>query len=646
MDARPARKESEPAAAAGGSAGVDDYSDSTLELVSDLPILESTEDRLGYGAYAEALTELIDSPRVATPLTLSINAPWGAGKTSLARLIERKMREWPKLRGDPPHIVCWFNAWIHSDAPSLGPALAAAVGRTVARDRPTWRRFASPIPAAMLSPAERRRRRVVVIALAALAAIIAAFVPPALHKNIHLSARTGGWVGVGVLAAVPIAASLWTSALGVAQATATFIDDPKSQAATGSMAEVAAQFAKLVRSATRGRRRLVIFVDDLDRCSPERALQICEAASLLLTVPDAVTVLIGDLDALRSFARHQFSAADTEREAVGEDYGRNYFDKIVQLDFSLPPADPPALATMLTNRSPAPPTRGGRPSERHGGSPRAVHALRLRAWLTRAYELVCLRPRRFAAFVGITFVVWLVVVAIVAVLDQRFEQNTNDWGNQLVGAWAGITFLVWLVAGAGTGYRWLRARRTRKSTAKIDETIRDNVRSRRESSVDVLEQVVAQSMTSASSRLIEQRARRVKVEQLVSEGSRELSSYLPGLPRSVKRVANRHYLLASVAVSRDMIGGVPPLTAQHLAKWAVVMERWPELAEGIIAQPSLAGELERRAKSDGNASGEGSLSALLPEGTSHCEELVRILRDPTSIAAVADRLVFALPSRS
>jgi hypothetical protein len=645
-------KKGEPAAAAGVAVGVDDYSDSSLDLVSDLPILESAEDRLGYDAYAEALAELIDSPGVATPLTLSINAPWGAGKTSLARLIERKVCEWPKERGDPPHIVCWFNAWMHSDAPNLGPALAAAVGKTVARDRPTWRRLASPMAAAMLSPEERRRRRVLVLVFAALAAVIAAFAPQALHSIFHVSAQTGRWIGAGVLAGVPIAASLWTSALGVAQAAATFIDDPKAQAATGSMADVAAQFAELVRSATRGRRRLVIFVDDLDRCPPERAVQICETASLLLAVPDAVTVLIGDLAALRSFARHRFSAADTAGRAAGngaaqaaEDYGRNYFDKIVQLDFSLPPPDPPALATMLTDRSAARPTRGERPPERPG-SLRATHKLRPRARLARAYELVCGRPRRFAAFVGITLVVWMVVIVIVGVLEPEYVQNTTGWGNRLASAWGGITLLVWTSAGAGMVGRWLDDRRMRKSTVKIDETIRDNVSRPSEASVETIKQVVAQSITTASSRLIEQRVRRVKVEQLVREGRGELSSYLPGLPRSVKRVANRHYLLASVAVSRGMIGGTPPLTAQHLAKWAVAMERWPELAAEIIDRPSLAGELEERAKSDGDASGSGSLSELLPEGISQRGELVRLLRDPTSIAGVADRLVFALPARS
>ncbi|HYM53881.1 MAG TPA: P-loop NTPase fold protein, partial [Solirubrobacteraceae bacterium] len=453
------RKDGEPAAAASVAVRVDDRSDSSPELVSDLPILEAAEDRLGFGAYAAALAELIDSPGVATPLTLSIDAPWGAGKTSLARLIERKVCEWPKERGDPPHIVCWFNAWMHSDAPNLGPALAAAVGKTVARDRPTWRRLASPMPAAMLSPEERRRRRVLVLAFAVLAAVIAVFAPRALHKIFPVSKQTGGWIGAGVLAGVPIAASLWTSALGVAQSAAKFIDDPQSQAATGSMADVATQFAKLVRSATRGRRRLVIFVDDLDRCPPERALQICETASLLLAVPDVVTVLIGDLVALRSFARQRFSAADIAGQAAGhgagqqadEDYGRNYFDKIVQLDFSLPPPDQPALASMLANRSAAPPTRPGHSSEKPA-SPRAVHRLRPRAWLARPYALVCGRPRRFAAFVAITLVVWLIVAAIVGIVDPSYGHSTKGWGEKLVGAWGGITFLVWFPVGAGTAY--------------------------------------------------------------------------------------------------------------------------------------------------------------------------------------------------
>jgi hypothetical protein len=301
---------------------------------------------------------------------------------------------------------------------------------------------------------------------------------------------------------------------------------------------------------------------------------------------------------------------------------------------------------MLSERSATGPARGAHPSERPDSS-RTARTLRLvRARFVRAYILVCGRPRRFAAFVGITFVVLLIVAAIVAVLDPRYGQGNTDWGSTLVGVLGVTMILAWIGAGAGTFYRWFSNRRARKSTAKIDETIRENVWGSSEARVETITHAVAQSVTKASSRLVEQRVRRATVEELVTEGSGELSSYLPGLPRSVKRVANRHYLLASVAVCREMIGGSPPLTAQHLSKWAVMMERWPELAAEIIDRPTLAGELERGARSDEGPSHDRTLSELLPMGISQREELVRLLRDPTSIAAIADRLVFALPARS
>lgn len=79
----------------------------------------------------------------------------GAGKTSLAKMIESRLERRPTERGDPPHVTCWFNAWMHDDAPQLGAAFAAEVAKTVNRHRPIWRRLIVPIPSAMLSPEER-----------------------------------------------------------------------------------------------------------------------------------------------------------------------------------------------------------------------------------------------------------------------------------------------------------------------------------------------------------------------------------------------------------------------------------------------------------------------------------------------------------
>jgi hypothetical protein len=621
-------------------------------LLSDSPILDSKQDRLGFTAYAEALAELIDSPGVATPLTLSIDAAWGAGKTSLARLIERMLCEWPEDRGDRPHIVVWFNAWMHSDAPNLGTALAAVVGKTVAEHRPAWRRALQPLPSGMLSPEARSRRRALWLLAALVVAVLVAFLPHALNL-FGLSQETARWAGLGALAGIPIAGALLTGMLGVAQSAAAFVHDPSSQAASGSMSDVASQFAKLVRTATGGNRRLVIFVDDLDRCQPERALQMCDLASLLLAVPGVVTVLLGDLVSLRSYAAHHFATSDSAngsrssddagRLAAHDAYARSYLDKIVQLDFSLPPSGSSALASVLSGTPPGAPSNGVPADQPHAEMSARPHLWRR---LRHLYQHICSRPRRFAAYVGITFGLWLLVIVIVTALDPNFSNNDSDWANTLSGIWFVVTVATWPIAGIGTARRQLANRRARKRTAQIDETIRDNIPRPEEASVATIKGVVAENVSEASGRLVEQRARRLKIERLVVDGNLELVSYLPDLPRSVKRVANRHYLLTSVAVSRDMLGGTPPLTAAHLAKWSLIMERWPDVAAEIIERPTFAVALERSAAADSAATGAPgtSLTAEL-DGlqVDERDELARLLRDPTSLAPVADRLVFAVP---
>lgn len=53
--------------------------------------LWTVHDRLGYGEYARAIYNFLLDPRTKPPLTISIQAPWGGGKTSLMRMIQREL---------------------------------------------------------------------------------------------------------------------------------------------------------------------------------------------------------------------------------------------------------------------------------------------------------------------------------------------------------------------------------------------------------------------------------------------------------------------------------------------------------------------------------------------------------------------------
>jgi hypothetical protein len=218
-----------------------------LRILADKPIRHDSSDQLGFGAYADALAELIDHPDTDTPLTIAISAEWGAGKTSLARLVERRLIARPRERRDPSHITCWFNAWMHDDAPHLGAAFAAEVAKTANFHRPTWRRVLKPIASAMLSSEERWRRRVLLAAFCLVAALIAVSVAymtsgeralrsvetPQASLLIDLL-NLFGYGQLSIFVFLLIVFALIRRLLSVAQSAAKFVDDPKSEAAKGS----------------------------------------------------------------------------------------------------------------------------------------------------------------------------------------------------------------------------------------------------------------------------------------------------------------------------------------------------------------------------------------------------------------------------
>ncbi len=144
-----------------------------LWMVSDRPLEDhfSEQDQFQFADYANALAAVLDHDKTETPFTMAINAPWGAGKTTLANMIAEQLRQRPKDRGHAPHIICWFNAWMHDDAPNLATAFISDVGRAANRHRHLLTRLFDPLPSALLEPRGRRWRNIFV-ATAALVPIV------------------------------------------------------------------------------------------------------------------------------------------------------------------------------------------------------------------------------------------------------------------------------------------------------------------------------------------------------------------------------------------------------------------------------------------------------------------------------------------
>jgi hypothetical protein len=599
-------------------------------MLADRPLDDEGDDRFGFRDYADALAELIDHPDTYTPLTIAISAPWGAGKTSLAHLIERRLKTWRRDWGQPPHIVCWFNAWAHDDATHLGAAFAAVVARKVDRERPWWQRLRSPLPAAMLTPRRRWRRRILLASVALAVAVGLAFLPAVrdLASNDDLEADLKGALGA-TLGAVAVAGALvlvlWRYVLTASERAAKFIEHPASEAMRGSMREVSDELYRLIRQATGGKRRIVVFVDDLERCRPPRAVQVCEAASNLLAHTDVVTVLLADMRVIASSAEIQYRRLESLEEN-GEQpsgaYGRLYLQKIVQIQFDLPPLRGiDAFVGEQVEVGPGP-AEGARQNR-----------------LPLPVELA-LSVAAVVAMVasGVYFAVW--------------QADAGDRGAAFVGGALAGAFVLFvfglLLKGAARLLRFavgaVQRRAARRRLKSIDASITD--RASKAATPKAVEESFG-DLTEDEAKLVGDRVVRFFTHEshLQEEAIAGMVAFLPNIPRSAKRMLNHLRLQLYLAIKRGLLEPGSELTPSHVGKWVVLEQRWPELAQDLVGRRGATRELEQATV--GEAADVGSLGETLERlklDAAPSEELLSFLATEPKLGSVVDQLVFLEPA--
>ncbi|MFK0279454.1 P-loop NTPase fold protein [Streptomyces sp. NPDC090499] len=123
--------------------------------------------------------------------------------------------------------------------------------------------------------------------------------------------------------------------------------------------------------------RIIVYIDDLDRCPPARVMEMLEAIHLLLAVElFVVVVAIDPRWLLRSIAAHYRDVLHLPGGAPGDvddnwiSTPAQYLEKIFQIVFTLPPVDHTGYARMLDSLITVPnPVRSANATAADGGAP-------------------------------------------------------------------------------------------------------------------------------------------------------------------------------------------------------------------------------------------------------------------------------------
>ena len=597
--AEPAEPPQEPAATPGFR----------LQMLADAPVDDDLTDRFGYGDLADGLAQLIEGEATATPLTIAVSAPWGAGKTSLMKLVENRIVRQRVQRGEAPAIVVWFNAWMHDAAPSLSAALAADVARHATRCRDPLTRLWHPLPTSMLSPQERTRRKAWLGAVALVLAVGIYFLAHRLiGPSLTAAARVQAALGASVAGWLAVAAGLtflWPRVHRSVAAVAAFVDDPRSAAATGSMPDVAAQLGELIGEAREGfsrawrareTPRFVVVVEDLERCQLPRAVDVCEVVAQLLGHPGVITVLVGDLRVIAASAEVKY------REAAGcfgqdpgfaaDGLGRFFLQKVVQFELELPPV--PYWRLQALARS-APPTASidGFMANRRFPAPLRRPPVRL--------------PR-------------------LPTFDGGAAVLRRDAGRLIDGAISDV------LAGSEAA----------RDSAEVEQEVLRRLMAAVESryTMSMSQQQIARMTTWMTPP--EEVRRRLQLRatadaEIRTRAEAAILELLPPLPRMAKRLLNRLSFLLVVAWNRNLIGDL--VTPEQLGKWAVLLDQWPTAARAITRNPALAWELEKLAAEPEDAFAV-KCTACTPPLARDVPGLRKFFSTDPPIGEVAEHLVY------
>lgn len=273
----------------------------TFRVLLDEP---AADPALGYGGYAKAFADVIrhSEPQFA----VGIFGDWGAGKTTLMKAIERE------LEHDRDVVSVWFNAWRYEREQDLIVPLLD----TLREQLEVWAQQGRS------SQEETRARRAAAAVGRAARALIAAttFKAGVGAVNVELRPRD--------------AIEAWAAQEG---------DAPLSfyYRSFNAMTDAIAEFIGSVGD-DRPRRRVVVFIDDLDRCLPNSALQVLESMKLFFDLSGFVFVVGLDRDVIERSIEAKYGATHNggssgggppDRQAIK---GADYIKKIFQLPFGLP----------------------------------------------------------------------------------------------------------------------------------------------------------------------------------------------------------------------------------------------------------------------------------------------------------------------
>jgi predicted KAP-like P-loop ATPase len=251
-------------------------------LSADSPLKHPNEDELGYARFAEQLVHAVVRMAPDDGLVMSVNGSWGSGKSTVLNFMLHYLEQ---VEEDKRPVVVRFNPWWFSGREDLARLLIGQICTALGENESEFNRKLKKYLSDFTDVVSKL---------------------PSIPGVTPLS-----WLKTGKF----------------------FTDNLFKQPSLSELKE------KIDSLLTTRSKKILVFVDDIDRLSPDEIRDLFRAIKATANFPNTIYLLAFDTQVVtKALEQGYFSS------------GQQYLEKIIQVPFELPRPDKVALRQLLFSK--------------------------------------------------------------------------------------------------------------------------------------------------------------------------------------------------------------------------------------------------------------------------------------------------------
>jgi predicted CopG family antitoxin len=299
---------------------------------------ETTEDLLGFKVHAELLLEVIKDDEVL-PVSIGVFGDWGSGKSSILQMIYQKLLSENQDLKDGT-LALYFNGWVFEGYDDAKAALLETILSEFEKNKKLWDEIAGEVTKLRKSVKWMRAiglgfRKIVLPATAAYFTSGLSLIPYLASELQKLKPEE-------------IAAQL--QGQGAEDFIKSIVKEKEPEQESMVVREFREDFRDLIKKSKIS--KLVVIIDDLDRCTYERIIDNLEAIKLFLNVENTAFIIGADPRIVSHAIAHHYKVKledfSNESTARNQKLITDYLEKLIQIPYNLPRLSDHEVETYLS----------------------------------------------------------------------------------------------------------------------------------------------------------------------------------------------------------------------------------------------------------------------------------------------------------